>query len=178
MAKTIKTNTKSKKAPKVGVWLEPDESWYAAVREMDSWREYPVSEKFILKVRAKLLEWVVKENSEYIEDFVDELNIPYRSYLNWVNKYPELKETHKRVMNKLGRRKDLAVRKDGDNAQQTAATLGHFWDVWREEQLIKSILAEDDNKAKAVSLSGYLKDLEEHVRAKYAEIESRNSTQD
>ena len=141
MAK-INKNSTSKKKSTIDRFAEPEQKWYQAAREMDSWREYPVGEGFIERLRARMLEWVDHEDSEYDEDFLDALNIPKSTFADWRKKFPQLEETYRRVMNKLGRRKDLAVRKKGDNAAQTAATLGNFWDVWRKEQVIKSMLAE------------------------------------
>jgi hypothetical protein len=140
MAKTNKRITKSEKNAISWVWEEPAESWYEVNRQMDSWRTHTPTKDLINKIRAKMVEWAQKDDSEYMESFLDELNIPSSTYDYWRKKFPELQETHVRVMNHIGRRREYGARKGGDSASITMGSLGHFWRPWKMEQEYKEYL--------------------------------------
>jgi hypothetical protein len=141
MARISKNSTDSEKNAIKWVWEEPSESWYEVNRQMDSWRERGPTIDLINKIRAKMVEWVQKKDSEYFESFLDDLNIPHSVYYKWLKKYPELRETHTRVMNHIGRRREYGARKGGDSATMTSGTIGQFWTPWRREQVFKGTLA-------------------------------------
>ena len=141
MAKKNKPSTESQHNAICWVWKEPNESWYEVNRQMDSWRERTPTKDLINKLRAKMVEWAQQDTSEYMEAFLDELNIPSSTYDYWRKKFPELQETHTRVMNHIGRRREYGARKGGDSATITAGSLGQFWDPWRKEYMFKASLA-------------------------------------
>jgi hypothetical protein len=111
-----------------------EDTWYNLYKRLDSWRELDPSETFLELLSVELMKWADNEESIRIVDFCHSRGIPRLTLFKWSKKYPKLGVAYRYALDALASHREDGVLKKGWNPATVHFTMGHYDEVWREEQ--------------------------------------------
>lgn len=153
--KKIKHTIGSKKAPKI---IERDKSstispWIDDYIGCFGMKIKPVTEAFLERVAEELVEWAMKEDSIYLEDFCILKGFNIDVLYRWREKSINLKEAYKFAKMALGS-KTYKGSLYGKMKENTAHFLmPHYSEIWMNMKLLNSHLKDNQNAPTQITVN-------------------------
>lgn len=107
----------------------------ADYRTVLSWRERGLNPQSKEAFMQEYHEWAEQPSSIDFLDFLHNHGVPHRTFLDWTNRYDDLKDLHQDVKTKIGaRRQKIAFFPKSHEADSAAIqkTLRNYHPDWRE----------------------------------------------
>ncbi len=118
-------------------------TWYEKYRNLNSWREKPVSVAFIEFLGKELMEWSDRDDAYKIGQFLRPKGISREVFLCWVEKYDSLKEAYNFTLSAIGDRREIGALKKELSEKTVHFTQSHYSATWRKAEERQAKLRKD-----------------------------------
>jgi hypothetical protein len=114
-------------------------------RQEGTWREWPVTDRWINQLATQLVEWVEEKNHLKFNEFLRERKINPDSFKRWENRIPNLKSAHTYAIRALGDIREIgAIRKEFDKGM--ILPVMHRYDPeWKKSEEWHASLTQKDS---------------------------------
>ena len=131
---------------------------FCTLRNMQSWREKPMSEEFLNQFSEDLINWSYQDDAFCLTQFLRYYGVPENRFYEWVALYPQIKEAHWFAMTSLGDRREVGAL----TRKLDSGTAGHVMPAYSSTW---AAVEERRAKLKRDSVGSSLEDLTNCVQA-------------
>lgn len=108
---------------------------------------YPVTMTFMKREAYELRQWAKTEDALRLEDFYDFRGYSKRAFYNMLEACPQMQEAHEFAKRRIGARREEGALTRRFEAATVHKTLGHYWNVWKEEEEYRAKIRADIQNA-------------------------------
>lgn len=158
MNKTKKVTTKTKETTNPNSSLKSDTKsntkrpykYFDEYSDLYTGRLVPVPETFLERLGQELLRWSEEEGKDYqlkITQFLRKKGIPRKTYYQWIERSPILKNYHEEALQALGDKRESKAFNGEGNVPITMFTMPHYDPDWKVLAEWRSKMAKDEGQA-------------------------------
>ena len=112
----------------------------------DAYSEGYVTEKRIMVVANKLLDWSASPNALAMEEFWGDHQIPYFTFIKWTKRYPALDDAYQQAKMRLAARRERRASEEGLNQGIFMVTQSGYSPFFREQMEWREGIKKTDDK--------------------------------
>ncbi len=130
MAKIKKSNTQKEYDAKN---LTP----YEIYKNMQSWRQTPISGAFIEKFCQDMIDWSFREKSFCLTQFLRWWGVNEKYFYEWLHKYPEIQDAYWFAMSSMGDKREIGAltrQYDSGTAEKPMSAYSSTWAAVEERR--------------------------------------------
>jgi hypothetical protein len=149
----MKKKTKKNSNPTISEPFRPtDDSWYHKAKTFFQWRNTPLGLPFRQDLVAKMVEWAEHKDSFKVTQFCYSHGIPYKTFLRWTQKYPDIHEVYQGILLHLGNKRELGALKRELCPATAHYTMSHYCPIWKEQQERKARLKQPETQESGIQV--------------------------
>lgn len=118
--------------------------WYQRYKNLNSWRERPVSKAFIDKISAELMEWSDEEDSFKIGQFLRERGMPRNAFDRLVAQHEKLAKAYEYALSSIGDRREIGALKRELSEKTVHFVQHHYCPIWKGAEKHHADLKKDE----------------------------------
>lgn len=110
---------------------------YEIYRNMQSWRQNPISEAGVQKFCEDMIAWSFQEKSFCLTQFLRYWGVNEKYFYEWLHKYPEIQDAYWFIMSSLGDKREIgALTKvyDSGTAEKVMPAYSSIWATVEERR--------------------------------------------
>lgn len=129
-----------------------DDTWYHKAKAFFQWKDTPLGLPFRQNLVAKMVEWAESKDSFKVTQFCYMHGIPYKTFMRWTQKYPDIHEVYQGILLHLGNKRELGALKRELCPATAHYTMAHYCPIWKEQQERKAKLKQFEGSESGIQV--------------------------